>query len=59
MSNKIINAFISHITEEEGDIPRLKAMMMRHGITADLLHRRPVHGNPRGAKDRFSPARIL
>ncbi len=34
MANKIINAFISHITEEEGDIPRLKAMMERHGITA-------------------------
>ena len=34
MAKKIINAFISHITEEEGDIPRLKSMMARHGITA-------------------------
>ena len=34
MPNKIINAFISHIHEEEGDIPRLKDMMERHGVTA-------------------------
>ena len=34
MPNKIINAFISHIHEEEGDIPRLKNMVERHGITA-------------------------
>lgn len=34
MTNKIINAFISHIHEEEADIPRLKNLMERHGITA-------------------------
>ena len=34
MANKIINAFISHIHEEEEDIPRLKNIMERHGITA-------------------------
>ena len=34
MANKIINAFVSHITEEEGDIPRLKALMAKHGIIA-------------------------
>ena len=34
MDNQIINAFISHIQEDEGDIPRLKDIMARHGITA-------------------------
>ena len=34
MANKVINAFISHIQEEEGDIPRLKALLERHGVTA-------------------------
>lgn len=34
MANKIINAFISHIHEEEDDVPRLKDLMARHGITA-------------------------
>ena len=34
MANKIINAFISHIHEEEGDVPRLKNLMAEHGIAA-------------------------
>ena len=34
MANEIINAFISHIHEEEADIPRLKELIERHGITA-------------------------
>ncbi len=34
MSEKIVNAFISHIQESEGDIPKLKGMMERNGIVA-------------------------
>lgn len=34
MDNKIINAFVSHIQEEEEDIPKLKDLMGRYGITA-------------------------
>ena len=34
MANKIINAFVSHIHEEENDVPRLKNLMAQHGMTA-------------------------
>ena len=34
MTNKVINAFISHIHQEESDVPRLKNLMDGHGITA-------------------------
>ena len=34
MANKIINAFIGHIQEEEDDVPRLQNLMAQHGITA-------------------------
>ena len=34
MSEKIVNTFISHIQESEGDIPKLKELMERNGITA-------------------------